>query len=520
MKGVVEQFEALFERQGHSIRLYDSSTVVEENHAFVLMREGQERGLVIIHPDSERCSFHHDFISTESGTFRAVETDFEYHICPCNHANALSLRRRFPFTVPRAIGLSAALGAGDRVGLATPGHIRALRKFRISPVLAQQSVREMARTARSPEEVLDDVSWAVFQEGYRDGFAADADHLKSEKDIEDTFNAGFTMYTIDPSDLVSDEVDVCDSATLEERFEKLPWDQLNGAGEELLERYLRREFNIDAEGGALQFDFSRKELLRAAVKYLPAIARVIKLKAHLDGLFDGKPFDLEVSLDETRAPTSLLEHFFMASELNRLGLHVSGLAVHFTGRFEKGIDYMGDLGEFERTFREHVIVSGSCDPYKVSIHSGSDKFSIYPIIGKLAGGSFHLKTAGTSYLETLRIVARHDPPLFRRIIKYSMAYFDADRKTYAISTKLSMIPDEGKVKDEDLEETFLNGNSGRQLLHVTFGSILTARAENGGWLFRDRMRMILFDHEEEYYGTIQTYFERLLTSLGVERRVS
>ena len=520
MKDAVEQFKAFLERQGRSIRLYNSSMIMEENHAYALMREGQGHKLVIIHPHSERCSFHHDFVSTESGAFSTVETDFEYHACPCNHVNALALRRHFPFAAPQAIGLSAALGTGDRIGLATPGHIRALRKFRISPVLAQQSVREMTRTARSPEEVIDDVSWAVFQEGYRGGFAADADHLKSEKDVDDTFNAGFTMYTIDPSDLVNDGADEYDSATLEERFEKLPWDQLECTGDELLKRYLRRGFKIQADSGILQFDFARGDLLKAAVKYLPAIARVVKLKAHLDKLFDGKPFDTEVSFDETRAPTSLLEHFFIASELKRLNVRVSGLAVHFAGRFEKGIDYMGDLGEFERTFREHVIVSKSCGPYKLSIHSGSDKFSIYPIIGRLAASSFHLKTAGTSYLETLRMIARHDPSLFRRIVRYSMACFDADRKTYAISAKLSMIPDEGKVKDEDLEETFLNRNSGRQLLHVTFGSILTARAENGSWLFRDHIRTVLFNHKEEYYETIQTYFEDLLTSLDVEREVS
>ncbi|MEM2146234.1 MAG: tagaturonate epimerase family protein, partial [Candidatus Jordarchaeaceae archaeon] len=118
-----------------------------------------------------------EFIFEKQDFFTLKNKKFGYIVCKCNSENASTLRRIFPFTRPRTIGLTPAIGLGDRLGLATPGHIRAIRGLKILPVLAQQSIREIERTKRMPQEVLDDVSWAVFQEGYRRGFAADADHL-------------------------------------------------------------------------------------------------------------------------------------------------------------------------------------------------------------------------------------------------------------------------------------------------------------------------------------------------------
>jgi hypothetical protein len=221
-----------------------------------------------------------------------------------------------------------------------------------------------------------------------------------------------------------------------------------------------------------------------------------------------------VSVDETETPTSPLEHLFIALELKRLDVRVQGLAPRFVGGFEKGVDYIGDLNEFERTFRDHTLIARLYGPYKLSIHSGSDKFSIYPIMGKLAGDMIHVKTAGTSYLEALRVVPRHNPSLFREIIKYSIDCFEKDRRTYHISTELSMIPHLKDVANEELEETFLKRNNGRQLLHVTFGSILTAKTADGKWRFRNRIREILVNHEDEFYETIAVHFERHIQALG------
>jgi hypothetical protein len=81
-----------------------------------------------------------------------------------------------------------------------------------------------------------------------------------------------------------------------------------------------------------------------------------------------------------------------------------------------------------------------------------------------------------------------------------------------------MVPNPDQVEDEDLEKTFLNVNNGRQLLHVTFGSILTAKNQNGLWLFRDRIKKVLIDNEEEHYKTLSVHLKHHIESLGIHRK--
>jgi hypothetical protein len=222
---------------------------------------------------------------------------------------------------------------------------------------------------------------------------------------------------------------------------------------------------------------------------------------------------VEISIDETEEPTTPLEHLFVISELKRLKVKIQGLALRFVGRFEKAIDYIGDLCEFEKDFRKHVLIAKTCGPYKLSIHSGSDKFSIYPIVGKLASDMIHLKTAGTSYLEALRLVARQDPQLFREIIRYGLKCFEKDRKSYSLTTDLSLIPEPEKVSDRDLEKTYLNNNGGRQLLHITYGSVLRAKTNKNMWLFRQRIKKVLLENEEEHYETVAVHMKRHIEPL-------
>jgi len=510
----VQRFERFLQKRNRPIKIFRPSILEKNGAVFFVVREQLQRKLVAIHY-GRASRIVDDFEAEEKGMMATGGAPLNYRICTCNHRNALALRRWFPFTSPKVIGLAPAIGTGDRVGLATPGHIRAVRRYGILPVLAQQSIREMKRTSRSPRDVIDDVSWSVFQEGYKDGFAADADHVKTEKGVEDTFEAGFTMYTIDPSEHVDDEADRYELDALRERFKSLPWNDLKCRGEDHLQIYLGREIELtsDNEKYAFNISFSEEDLLRAAVKYSAAIAHVVRLKGRLDELFKDEGYDLEVSVDETSAPTRPLGHVFIALELRRLEIRIQGLALRFVGDFEKAIDYIGDLGEFEKTFRDHAIIARNLGPYKLSIHSGSDKFSIYPIVGRLARDMAHLKTAGTSYLESLRVIARHDPALFREIVRYSFQNYEKDRKTYHIGTELSMIPIMDEVGDEDLGLRFLDDDHGRQMLHVTFGSILTAKARHGGWLFRDRIREVLIENEEEYYQTIAEHIGRHISPI-------
>src|SRR5690606_381163 len=106
------------------------------------------------------------------------------------------LQTIFDWLNPKAVGTQrASIGLGDRLGLATPGHIAAVANRDVMPILAQQSIRELDLTGRSYPEVLDAAAWAVFQEGYTLGYGADGDHLKNPSDVQYAIDLGFSMIT-------------------------------------------------------------------------------------------------------------------------------------------------------------------------------------------------------------------------------------------------------------------------------------------------------------------------------------
>lgn len=120
----------------------------------------------------------------------------------------------------------------------------------------------------------------------------------------------------------------------------------------------------------------------------------------------------------------------------------------------------------------------------MSLHSGSDKLSIYTPFARITKGQFHVKTAGTSYLEALRVVARVDTDLFRRLVNFALSRYDIDKATYHVSATLNDGPAPESLNARQLEATYLGDwaavptNTGftgraRQILHCTFGSTLT-----------------------------------------------
>jgi hypothetical protein len=237
-------------------------------------------------------------------------------------------------------------------------------------------------------------------------------------------------------------------------------------------------------------------LWRAACKYGAALADVAHMARHIESRMDGA-YDLEVSVDETDTPTSPAEHFFIASELLRLGVHFQGLAPRFVGRFEKGVDYIGDLNQFESDFARHAQIARELGPYKISIHSGSDKFSIYPIIARHTGPYVHLKTAGTSWLEALRVIALCDVPLFREIVEYAIEHYATDRASYHVSADANKVPTN---LDDQMWPDLLDQFDARQVLHVTFGSLLDQ--------FHDRLYADLNAHDTTYRDVLKKHFDK------------
>lgn len=146
--------------------------------------------------------------------------------------------------------------------------------------------------------------------------------------------------------------------------------------------------------------------------------------------------------------------------------------------------------------------------YKLSVHSGSDKFSVYPILAEATRGAIHLKTAGTSYLEALRAVAEADIDLFREIAAVARACYDADRRTYHVSGSASDVPEPGGIA-ADGACALLDHVGARQVFHVTYGSVLDAAAPGGGTL-GDGIKRCLDANEELHWAVVGRHIERHL----------
>ena len=420
---------------------------------------------------------------------------------PLSVHNLTVLRRSLAWLLPRPLGLARSFGFGDRLGLATPGHIQAMRAAGagLAPIYAQQSIREMERTARNPEQVLTDAAWGVFMEGWRDGFGADADHLKTTADVDACLDAGYTFFTFDPGAHVDSSADTQPTGALSAALGALPWAALDDTRERMWQRYAGRTLELERE--ALAFDDDG--IARAAVKYGRAVAHVAALYRHLRG--QNREVEVEVSVDETDTPTTPVQHAYIATELHRLDVEWVSLAPRFVGRFEKGVDYIGDPAAFDADAAVHAAIARRLGPYKLSLHSGSDKLSVYGAFGRRAGTLAHIKTAGTSYLEALRTIGPLDPALFRAIYVLAHGRYERDRASYHVSAIPERAPAPQAVADADLA-SLLDNFDAREMLHVTFGSALAA--------YGGRLLTVLRAHPEPYDVNLERHFIRHLSAFA------
>lgn len=372
-------------------------------------------------------------------------------VATLTHGTAQALRTLFPFTRPtRVLARNATCGVGDRLGIAGPGHIRAFEQYDVAPVFAQQSMRENGLTGRSFADVIDAVTFSVFRAGFRKGFGADGDHLKTFEDISAALEAGCTMITLDCSDYI------------------------------------------------------HKEATSAPDIYNDAIAFAARVYA---AFFEGGRYaaDLEISIDETDTPTTPAQHRYIAQELSARGVRFASLAPRFCGEFQKGVDYRGDLVQFEREIAVHADIAREYG-YKLSIHSGSDKFSVFPLIAKHTNGSVHLKTAGTSWLEAMKVVAAKDPALYREAHARALECFEAARKYYHVTTNLSNIPPLAALADDELPALFENGDA-RQLIHITYGFLL------GDAALKQRLYTLWRRERQAYSDALCSHISRHLAAI-------
>jgi hypothetical protein len=489
---------AFSKEYGSQYSLYPNSLKHWKNNFFFMVKDEKNKYLAVIGGFSPSRKFEGESSSEIeiNGDKRAVR------IAYLTHHNLLILRKMFPFLSPSNCGKRASFGSGDRLGIITPAHIQAYKDRDIFPILAQQSVREMTRTERNWESVIDEVIWGCFEAGYGGPFGADADHVKEIKDIQGAIDVGYTMFTIDPSDQVNDNVPNLTKRELEKLYNKIP------ERKKLEKLYLGKTYTVS--GHKLQF--TQEDLAIAMLTYYQALKHVIKCYQYLKEHSQGE-FDLEVSVDETLASTSPISHIFIVEELHRNGVDFQNLALHYIGVFQKAIDYIGEVEKFTREMEIHAAIAKKFGGYKLSLHSGGLKFSVFPAFSEKTQGLFHVKIS-TTYLESVRIIIRKNPDLYRQMHPYILEKFNQDKASYDLTTDLSLIPDINKIPDSHLED-LLDKDESRQVIHTTYGSVLSDKNKKGTYLFRNQIYQTLYQNEDEHYQFVSEHVKKHLDLLKV-----
>lgn len=432
-------------------------------------------------------------------------------IGPADRDNALALRTLIPWLRPRLVGPWTSIGTGDRLGLATPGHVAAFRaNDGIVPVLAQQSAREIGRTGRSFRDVLDAATFGALASGWRAGYGADADHLKTVADVDAAIDAGFTLFTADPVDLVPDLPADAPDRAIATAFASVPWAALEDDIGSFEARYPER---LDL--GSWPLEIPRHALRAAAARFGAAAVQIATMYRHLAAARAPGSFEFEIAVDEVEHRTTPVDHVYLATELRRLGVRWVSFAPRFVGRFEKGIDYLGDRAALEADIALHAAIARRLGPYKLSVHSASDKFSIYGSVAAGTQGSVHLKTSGTSYLVALQAVAAVDEDLMRRVWRVALEAYATARASYHVS---AAPPDLGAPEARSTRDLALlfEEPDAREILHVTYGTILDDERTSGTEVaatdatLGNELRRAIWEHREAYWARLAEHIGRHL----------
>ena len=474
-------------------KIYKNSLYVKNDILFFIAKIKQKKFLYL----TSKNHFNSDF----KGEYQELGGVF-IQIVDLNYKNSKALQKCFPFTSPISLrDKKTTFGCGDRLGLATPGHIRAALEYNVYPVLAQQSIRELNLTQRNYNQVISDVVFSVFQEGFERGFGADGDHLKSIEDINTALEAGMPMITLDLSDIINIDASSWSEEKINNEFEKIE----NNEKDRILEAYSNKTFQV----GKYNIVIDSLEAKRCTVLYQNALNFAQTVDLHLRKHRNEK-YDLEISIDETTTPTLPSHHMFIIKELIHRNISVTSLAPKFIGEFQKGIDYIGELAEFEKHFKIHSEIAREYGNYKISVHSGSDKFKVYSIIGKYTQQHFHVKTAGTNWLEALRCIAMCNPILYRKIHKKALEYYEEALRYYHVNADISKIMNIDEVNDEELPN-YLDKNESRQVLHITYGGLLNDPT------IKELFFNTLSKYEDTYYELINNHISKHMELLGINK---
>jgi hypothetical protein len=369
-----------------------------------------------------------------------------------------------------------SIGVGDRFEHQGEAQLQALKKFKdqhleVVPVW-NKSHREHEIIGTKPASVRKEAESAVENLNWQCSYYIDADHIGL--DNVDLFMDSSNYFTLDVADMIGEEAEP----------EEI---------EEFVDKYKKYATKKELPDELEKMTINEDKIRNIARKYLKAINEAGKIYRHIESKKGKGNFITEVSMDETENPQTPLEMFFILAAIAEENIPAQTIAPKFTGEFYKGIDYVGDVEAFAREIKADLeVISFAVDEFglpdnlKISIHSGSDKFSIYGPIRKIldeTGAGLHIKTAGTTWLEELHglILAGEEGLEFvKKIYKEALERIDELSAPYkdVINIERSNLPSGNEIDDFSKQklagmlvhntENKLYNVDLRQLLHLSY----------------------------------------------------
>jgi hypothetical protein len=369
-----------------------------------------------------------------------------------------------------------SMGLGDRFGHQGGAQLKAImdasqQGVEITPVW-NKSNREHVTIGTNPADVRHEADNVTTKAGFKKPYFVDADHINI--DTVERFIESSDFFTIDVASYIGKK-----------------------AGEKEIAEFVKsvKEYtgHLEIPGTGVKFDTSEKKLTVIAEKYLFAAIKAYDIYRKIEKVKGKGNFVTEVSMDEVPHPQTPVELFFILKMLASENIPLQTIAPKFSGRFNKGVDYVGDPEKFAEEFEADLMVIdyaikefGLPENLKMSVHSGSDKFAIYPIIGTLLkkyDKGVHLKTAGTTWLEEVIGLAEAGGEALdfvKDIYVHSLDKIEELCGPYAdvIDIKISALPSASDVKKwdgkrfaaalrHDQKNSHYNPNM-RQLIHVAY----------------------------------------------------
>jgi hypothetical protein len=369
-----------------------------------------------------------------------------------------------------------SIGLGDRFGHQGSAQLKAIIKasekgIDITPVW-NKSNREHITIGTQPADVRSEADSVIRKAGFKNPYFVDADHINL--DTVDRFIDCSDFFTIDVAAYIGKKAEV---------------NSIN----EFMSGIKKYTGNLKITGTGLSFTTSESQIREIAEKYLYAAIKAFEIYQKIENRKGKGNFITEISMDEVAHPQTPVELFFILKMLASENIPVQTIAPKFSGRFNKGVDYVGDPQLFAKEFESDLLVIdyaikefGLPDNLKMSIHSGSDKFAIYPGIGSIIkkyDKGIHVKTAGTTWLEEVIGLAEsggESLDFVKEIYFESLKKIDELCAPYAdvIDINVSSLPSKSEVSGWDKKRfsdslRHIPGNSVynpnmRQLIHVAY----------------------------------------------------